>query len=211
MNETIIQQWIDQRSTIALQKMLNHEPLTFEDNVVFGLLGNREELQRLEKRMDERFKRVEERFERVDERFKRMEERIDERFERVDERFKQMDERFKQMENRMNERFERVDEQFEQMEDRMNERFKRVDEQFEQTEDRMNERFKGINERFARIEDEIIDIKITQRDIIMKLNDHDRRFDDIRKEINGQTRWLMSAILAIPVLLKLLDYLLGKL
>ena len=44
-----------------------------------------------------------------------------------------------------------------------------------------------------------------------KLESSRNRLHDIRKEINAQTRWLMSGILAIPVLLKLLDYLLGKL
>jgi hypothetical protein len=52
LEETIIEQWLTQRSDVALQKLLNHEPLTFEDNIVFALVGQREEIKRLEKKID---------------------------------------------------------------------------------------------------------------------------------------------------------------
>lgn len=52
LEETIIEQWLTQRSDAALQKLLNHEPLTFEDNIVFALVGQREEMKHLEKKID---------------------------------------------------------------------------------------------------------------------------------------------------------------
>lgn len=52
---SIMEQWLTQRSDEALKKLINHEPLTFEDNVVIALVGQHEEIRRLEKKMDDNF------------------------------------------------------------------------------------------------------------------------------------------------------------
>jgi chromosome segregation ATPase len=83
-DEAILTRWIEERSDIALKKLMNHEPLTFEDNMIFALVGQCEEMKRFEKRVDEKFARV-------DERFGYFEQRIDEKFARVDEKFARVD------------------------------------------------------------------------------------------------------------------------
>jgi signal transduction histidine kinase len=60
LEETIIEQWLTQSSDVALQKLLNHEPLTFEDNIVFALVGQREEMKRMEKKIDGLDKKIDE-------------------------------------------------------------------------------------------------------------------------------------------------------
>jgi len=79
-DQTIINRWIEERSTIALQKLLHNEPLTFEDNIIFALVGGREEMKSFERKTQERFEQVDKRFEQVDKRF----EQVDKRFERVE-------------------------------------------------------------------------------------------------------------------------------
>ncbi|TAE21775.1 MAG: hypothetical protein EAZ92_16490 [Candidatus Kapaibacterium sp.] len=58
-DQSILEKWLEERSNIALKKLVDHEPLTFEDNIVFSMVGLREEMRRMEKRMDERFERNE--------------------------------------------------------------------------------------------------------------------------------------------------------
>jgi hypothetical protein len=113
MDIKIINQWIEGRSDIALKKLMSNEPLTFEDNIIFALIGQREEMRKVEQDM-------------------------------------------------------------------------------------------------SNLEHDMTDIKISMRDIQVKLNEYDRRFDDIRKEMTNQTRWVVTAIVAVPVLLKLIDAVLGK-
>jgi len=81
-DQAIINRWIEERSTIALQKLLHNEPLTFEDNIIFALVGGREEITVFERKTQERFEQVDRRFEQVDRRF----EQVDRRFEQVDRR-----------------------------------------------------------------------------------------------------------------------------
>ncbi len=59
LDQSILEKWLEERSNIALKKLVEHEPLTFEDNIVFSMVGLREEMRRMEKRMDERFERNE--------------------------------------------------------------------------------------------------------------------------------------------------------
>jgi hypothetical protein len=61
IDQTIISKWLDAKGDEALQKLLNHEPLTFEDDVVFCLVGQREELRQFKQDMDKRFDRAEQR------------------------------------------------------------------------------------------------------------------------------------------------------
>jgi len=154
LDEAILTRWIEQRSTIALQKLLHNEPLTFEDNVIFGLVGQREELHRLEQRLNERFEQVNKRFElqdqRISERFELQDQRISERFELQDQRFKQQEKRF-----------ERVERQLERMED---------------------------------------SIEYLCREL-----------NDTRREILVYTRWTLTAIIAVPVVTKIVEALLAKL
>jgi hypothetical protein len=58
LEETIIAQWLQHRSDIALKKLLDNEPLTFEDDIVMAIIGQREETKRLENKMMTRFERV---------------------------------------------------------------------------------------------------------------------------------------------------------
>jgi chromosome segregation ATPase len=64
IDQSILDRWLNERSDIALQKLLRQEPLTFEDNIVFAVVGLREEMRRMEKRIDDRFTLQDERFER---------------------------------------------------------------------------------------------------------------------------------------------------
>ncbi len=43
-----MEQWLTQRSDEALRKLINHEPLTFEDNVVIALVEQRKEIRDLQ-------------------------------------------------------------------------------------------------------------------------------------------------------------------
>jgi hypothetical protein len=106
MDVTIINKWIDERSDAALKKLLNNEPLTFEDNIIFALVGQREEMHR--------------------------------------------------------------------------------------------------------IEEKITDVKLDIRDIKADIKEFKRTNDDLCKEIISQTRWIVSAILALPVILKLIEAFFGK-
>jgi len=65
-DETIIARWVEERSSVALKKLLNNEPLSFEDNMIFALVGQREEMQRVSKRLEERIDGVEKRMERLE-------------------------------------------------------------------------------------------------------------------------------------------------
>jgi hypothetical protein len=66
LEETIIAQWLQYRSDIALKKLLDNEPLTFEDDIVTAIIGQREETKRLENKIMARFERIDAKFERVD-------------------------------------------------------------------------------------------------------------------------------------------------
>jgi septal ring factor EnvC (AmiA/AmiB activator) len=76
-DQAIINRWIEERSTIALQKLLHNEPLTFEDNIIFALVGGREEITVFERKTQERFEQVDRRFEQVDRRFEQVDRRLD--------------------------------------------------------------------------------------------------------------------------------------
>ena len=66
LEETIIAQWLQHRSDIALKKLLENQPLTFEDDIVMAIIGQREETKRLENKIMARFERVDAKFERVE-------------------------------------------------------------------------------------------------------------------------------------------------
>ncbi|TAE30923.1 MAG: hypothetical protein EAZ92_03625 [Candidatus Kapaibacterium sp.] len=113
MDTKIINQWIEGCSDIALKKLMNNEPLTFEDNIIFALIGQREEIRRIEQKIED-------------------------------------------------------------------------------------------------VKDEMTDIKLEIRDMRADIKEFRRTNDDLRKELITQTRWIITAIVAVPVLLKLIDALLGK-
>jgi hypothetical protein len=106
MYTKFINQWVEGLSDIALKKLMSNEPLTFEDNIIFALIGQREEIRK--------------------------------------------------------------------------------------------------------IDYDITDIKIEIKDIHADIKEFRRSNDDLRKEIINQTRWIITAIVALPVLLKLIDAVLGK-
>lgn len=84
IDQTIINKWLDAKSDEALKKLLSHEPLTFEDNMTFCLVGQREELrqfkQDVEKRFGEAEKSVNERFDRAEKQMREFEKRVEYEF-----------------------------------------------------------------------------------------------------------------------------------
>ncbi len=97
IDHSIINKWLEAKSDEALSKLLNKEPLSFEDNFVFCLIGQREEIRQLREEMNERFGAVDKRFGAVDKQF----EAVDKRFEQIDKRFEQIDKRFEAVDRKI--------------------------------------------------------------------------------------------------------------
>jgi hypothetical protein len=66
IDQTLINKWLDAKSDEALKKLLNNEPLSFEDNVSFCLVAQREETRLFRQEMERRFGEMERRFVHVD-------------------------------------------------------------------------------------------------------------------------------------------------
>jgi hypothetical protein len=58
IDQTLINKWLDAKSDEALKKLLNNEPLSFEDNVSFCLVAQREETRLFRQEMERRFVHV---------------------------------------------------------------------------------------------------------------------------------------------------------
>jgi len=153
-DETIIARWVEERSSVALKKLLNNEPLSFEDNMIFALVGQREELQRVSKRLEERIDGVEKRIDGVEKRITEVENNFEKRIDSVE---------------------------------------KRID----GVEHSLEKRIDGVEKRIERLESEVV---LLRKEMIA-----------IRQDINTLTRWILTAIVGLPVLMKLLDLLVARL
>lgn len=87
LDQTILDKWLDAKGDEALKKLLNNEPLTFEDHTVFCLVGQREETRALRLEMERRFEQVDKRFDQIERRFEQVDKRFDDGEKRWEQRF----------------------------------------------------------------------------------------------------------------------------
>jgi chromosome segregation ATPase len=184
IDQTIINKWLDAKGDEALKKLLSSEPLTFEDDVVFCLVGQREEIRTLHGKIEKSEQRQDERMDMLEKRMDRFEKSINEQMDMFGERI----DRF---EAGINGRMDMFGERMDRFEAGINEQMGRFE--------------KSINERLSLVEDQITDVKIELREVKAELSAMNRRFDDVRKDMIVQTRWTIAIVTLLTVVVKLVD------